>query len=826
MKTSVAFAWLLTAGSVFAAPKDVPRAEASDGNAWAASEWISVVGAPVAGEAEKKHHRAADGTSVFWYRHANAKKVKSATWTATGLGVFELYVNGGDPLGKDFLKPGFTHFAKTKRSFSYDITSRLRTGAGEANDFGAEVSAGWWRDKVCDYAGRKSAFRSVIELTYADGTIEIVGTKASEWQGSVAGPVLHAGIFDGEEFDARASNAVRKPPSKFKPGGCERNEEFCGEILPSAGAEVVLREDLSGKRDMVGRNLVVRPGKAVVVDFGQNCAAVPSFEFRAKRGTVLTALPGEMLNDADKGQHGCDGPKGSVYRANLRMPDDGMRIIYTFAGGGWEKYLPRFTYFGYRYISITATDEVEIRCVKSLPVTSITKAMETGRIETGVVDLNQFFANVYWTQLSNFLSVPTDCPQRNERLGWGADAWIYSEAGSYVADTSRFFRKWTRDLRDGRCENGGYPSAAPQGPWGQETFNFGWADAGVIVPWTVWKMFADRTILEENYAAMAKFVRKLDETKYDFEETLDYIWADWLSCETFESCGNAYGNFYGKWKHDPDAKNYRLFLAACHWLNDARMMAQMAEASGRADDAAWFRESSGRALAHVRSRFLEPDGLLLNPMRHLQTACVFALKFGIVEGSAKTATLALLVKSIRDHGNFMLTGILGTRYLLDALAECGETELCYTLLLQRGNPSWLHSVGHGATTVWERCDGYTAERGFGPVTMNSFNHYAFGAVIGWAYRTAAGIAADPEKPGFKNIIMAPKPDRRLGYMKAEYRSRAGLIKSDWRYEGSQWIWDFTVPTGATASVTLPGETEAKAYSAGSYHIDIPSCKTK
>ena len=248
-------------------------------------------------------------------------------------------------------------------------------------------------------------------------------------------------------------------------------------------------------------------------------------------------------------------------------------------------------------------------------------------------------------------------------------------------------------------------------------------------------------------------------------------------------------------------------------------MARMAEASGRSDDAAWFRESAERALAHIRGRFLEPDGLLLKPMRHLQTACVFALKFDIVEGPAKTATRTLLTKSIRDHGNFMLTGILGTRYLLDALAECGETELCYTLLLQRGNPSWLHSVGHGATTVWERCNGYTKERGFGPVSMNSYNHYAFGAVIAWVYRTAAGIAADPEKPGFRNIIMAPKPDRRLGYVKAEYRSRAGLVKSAWRYEGSRWIWDFTVPAGATATVILPGESESKIYPAGSYHIE-------
>ena len=810
----------LAAGLALVGCEECKRVEALDAKAWEASEWISVAGAPVAGEAERKHQRAADGTSVFRYRHVNAKDVKSAKWMTAGLGVYQLYLNGGLPLGKDFLKPGHTHPWKTKRSFTYDITPRLRKGKGEANDFGVEVSAGWWRDQIVGFAREKSGFRGVIEFTYEDGTTELVGSKASEWYGCIAGPVKHAGIFDGEEYDAReAANCARRPQGEFAPGGCARNDEFQGEILPSEGAEVCLRFDLAKDRDMVRRDLVVKPGEPLVLDFGQNCAAVPFFSFRAKRGTVLTALPGEMLNDADKGQRGCDGPKGSVYRENLRMPDDGMRVVYTFAGGqDWEVYCPAFTFFGYRYLSITATDEVEIRAVASVPVTSITKEMETGRLETGVADVNRFISNVYWGQLSNYLSVPTDCPQRNERLGWAADTQVFCEAGAFNADTSRFFRKWTRDLRDGCCAEGGYPSVAPLAQYGGETFNLGWADVGVIVPWTVWKMFGDRTILEENFEAMSRFVRKLDETKYDFEGKLGYIYADWLSYETFETCGNSFGD-WGKWKDDPDAKNYRRYLAACYWLYDARLMVQMANALGKSEDAAWFQGSADRALAYIREKFVEPDGLLLKPMRNLQTACVFALHFGVVEGEAKAATLELLKTNIREHGDCLQTGFLGTSFLMDALSECGETELCYTLLLQHKNPSWFYSVDQGATTVWERWNSYTKEGGFGPVGMNSFNHYAYGQVLGWMYRNIAGIAADPAAPGFRNIIMRPLPDRRLGSAKAEYRSRAGLITSAWRYEGEKWIWDFTVPEGATASVTLPGETAAKPYAAGTYHIE-------
>jgi alpha-L-rhamnosidase len=783
-----------------------------------AAVWLSVPEAPVYDGPVGEDTRADGGTSWFACTFTNESEVVSARWTVTGLGVFEAYANGVR-VGNDFLKPGFTHYAKTKYSFAYDVTDCLAKPKGAVNTLSAEVSAGWWRDKIVTpsrnvaargFTGKKSAFHGELELVFADGRRSVLGTNTNDWRCGIAGAVTHAAIFDGEEYDARLTDPVWGEGLRSVP---EANAEFKGEILPSCGAEIVLRRDLAMTRGPYS----LKKGETLVVDFGQNCAAVPEFAFRAGRGTVLTVLPAEMLNDADKGVRGCDGPKGSVYRANLRMPEKGMRIVYTFAGSGKETYMPRFTFFGYRYLSLTATGDVEIERIASIPVSSVTREMETGMIEVGDASLNRFVKNVRWGMLSNYLSVPTDCPQRNERLGWSADTQVFCETGSYLADTRRFFAKFTRDLRDSRCADGGYPSVAPFSQYGNETFSLGWADAGVIVPWTVWRHFGDESIVRENWDAMAKFVRKLDETKYDFEAKLHFIYADWLSYEKFETCGNRFGD-WGKWRHHPDARNYRLFLAACYWLYDARLMAEMGKAIGKAEEARWFEQSAKRAMAHLRERFVEPDGLLLKPMRDLQTACVFALKHGVVEGAAKDATKALLMKSIAEHGGCLQTGFLGTSFLMDVLAGEGEWDAAYSLLLNRKHPSWLYSVDQGATTVWERWNSYTKKDGFGPVSMNSFNHYAYGAVLAWVFRHAAGIAPDRSTPGFRKLHLAPRPDRRLGWIKAEYRSAAGLVKSAWRYEGDEWVWEFTVPEGAVADVVLPWDPKPAVYGSGVHRI--------
>ena len=820
--------------------------EALDASAWDNSIWISVVDAPVVTNRRETKDRAADGASWFLSTVKNEQKVVAAKWMTSGLGVYEIYLNG-QPVGNEYLKPGFTHVLKTRRSFTYDLTDAFKCGAGAENVLSAQVTPGWWADKIVTPAGdgfygTKCAFRGVLELTYADGSKKLYGTDLENWKAGIAGPVKHSAIFDGEEYDARELMGYDTPEKLSTP---EENKEFKGEILPTNGAEVYLRHDLTlspveaytwkdvegakenefGKvvilqKFAAGEPITVKAGETLVVDFGQNCAGIPSFEFKAKEGTVLTCLPGELLNDGNGAtSRGMDGPEGSVHRTNLRTPATAFLMKYTFgAGEKFVKYHPTRTFYGYRFASITATDDVTIKSVTSIPVTSIAQDLEIGKITTGDESINKLISNTYWGQLSNYLSVPTDCPQRNERLGWTADTQVFTETGSFFANTLTFFHKWMRDMRDSQHPLGGFPGVAPYAQYGNEYMRLGWADAGIIVPWTIWKQFDDKQIVDENWEAMDLFMKRIYETKYDHEtlrsENGNYHWADWLSYEPLESCG---GGIYDNGKLRPEAVDYWNYLCSSYWVIDATMMRDMAAATGR--DAAKYQQIADEGKAYIKENFINADGTfkteILNTM---QTPALFALKNGIVEGEAKAKMIERLRQNFVEHDNCLQTGFLGTSILMATLTENGMADIAYELLFQRKNPSWLYSVDNGATTIWERWNSYMVDKGMGPRGMNSFNHYAYGCVCEWIWETAAGISSDPATPGFKHIIMKPVPDKRLGHLTAEYNSAAGLIKSAWKYEGDKWIWEFTIPEGAKATVTLPGETESKKYESGTYTL--------
>ena len=824
------------------------KTDALEDDAWAVSEWISAADAPVMTYSEESD-RSADGTSWFVSETENKKAVESVKWMTTGLGVYTLFLNG-TLVGNEFLKPGFTHAAKTKRSFTYDITDAFAKKAGAMNVLSAQVTPGWWADKIVNGYGQKPAFRAVLEITYKDGTVERLGTDCEHWKAGVAGPVTHASIFDGEEYDARILPGYATPDKLSTP---EINTQFQGEILPSEGAEVYLRKDLtlrlvrayvwegvSGavesedpgeaafgtvviKREYSRGDVIdLNPGETLVVDFGQNAAAVPCFRFKAAEGTELTCLPGEILNDGNGARsRSVDGPEGSVHRYNLRMPD-GMRLRYIFDDtDDYVEYCPQCTFFGYRFISVTATAPVRIASVLSIPVTSITTDMETGTLSTGSPSINQLISNTLWSQRSNYLSVPTDCPQRNERQGWTADTQVFTCTGSFFADTDAFLRKWMRDMRDSQSDTGAFPGVAPTAQYGNDMMRLGWADAGIIVPWTIWKQFGDEQIVRENWESMERFMRHVDETRYDhtalLEENKNYQWADWLSCEPLESClGLAFDSWYLPL---PDAVNYWQYLGASYWAMDAAMMADMASAIG--EDAEFYDRMATSAKSYLKETFLDADGRfktdILNTM---QTPALFALKNGLVEGEARERMIAGLRQNFAEHGNCLQTGFLGTSILMSTLTANGMADIAWDLLFQDKYPSWLYSVQNGATTIWERWNSYTKENGLGPLGMNSFNHYAYGCVCQWIWETAAGIASDPAAPGFKHIIMSPIPDKRLGSLDASYKSAAGLIKSSWRYHGDRWVWHFTIPSGSTATVTLPGETQSKEYPAGSHTVKM------
>ena len=804
-------AWTESAPAVF-------ETALTDKAAWAKADWISVDD-PARGDRD---------TAAFLKQVANGKAVREAWWFVTGLGVFEAYVNG-EPVShlrgcgtrvRDALKPGFTHCGKRRHYFSYDVTHLFKTGAGETNTLSALVTEGWWRDQITGHCGKESAFRAVLVLRYDDGSEDIVGTDNS-WRAFYGGPVMKAEIFYGEDYDARfaadwnawASGAA-KIPDDLKPARV--NTEFIGETVPLKGLSIRQRDDIAlapvsirvwsgiegADADHYGRVRVVReyrdgdelkvyPGENLQFDFGQNAAAVPDFVFSAARDTALTVRVSEMLNDGDGAfSRKNDGPEGELYKRNYR--DARSEAHYTFVGAEEETYRPSFTFFGYRYLSIAATNVVTVRRVRSVPVTSVHKCAETGSIETAVPILNRLVANGVWGQRSNYLSVPTDCPQRNERLGWAADTQVFTPTACYNANVYSFLSKWMDDMADSQHPDGGYPGVAPLAQYGSNNAAVGWADAGIIVPHVLWRMFGDTSVIDDHWDSMVRYLDRLDRHEGPNPEP----WGEWLAYE----------------RNDHEIKCY---LASAFWVWDALMMRQMAAATGRKADEARFADSEAKARAAFKAKYLDEKGEIL-PTYKCQAAAVYALYLDLVEGGAYEATKADLLANIKAHGDCLQTGFLGTAILLNALAKAGAADVAYTLLLQRKNPSWLYSIDQGATTFWERWNSYTKESGFGDAHMNSFNHYAYGAVVSWMYAAMAGIREDLAAPGFRHFFLQPLPDPRVPSVKASYDSAGGLIESAWEYgPDGKWTWTYTIPANTTATVILP-DGRAFERKAGTY----------
>lgn len=373
-------------------------------------------------------------------------------------------------------------------------------------------------------------------------------------------------------------------------------------------------------------------------------------------------------------------------------------------------------------------------------------------------------------------------------------------------------------MRDSQNATGAFPSVAPAAQMGRNFMRLGWADAGIIVPYVVWKQFGDNEIVNENWDAMLKYLNHVNETRFDHyamkSEHGKFQYADWLSYEALESHGTSYRDKNGLY---PETIDYWNFLGASYWAMDAEMMRDMAKASGR--DAAPFEKMLADARQYIKITFFNEDGSFkTDVLNTMQAPALFTLRNNILDGKAKENLIGRLKDNFKEKGNRLQTGFLGTSILLPTLSDNGMNDIAYELLFQRENPSWLYSIDNGATTIWERWNSYTKEKGMAPKGMNSFNHYAYGVVCEWIWETAAGIAADPSTPGFRNIIMKPVPDRRLGHLDAVYKSEAGEIRSSWKYEGDIWTWNFTVPEGTTALVTLPGEKQPKLYQAGSHSI--------
>lgn len=762
------------------------------------------------------------GIPLFRKAFTTKGAVKSAKLYASGLGVFDLFMNGhrvgvdGTEV-YDELKPGWTDYRKEVNYMTYDVTPLMREGD---NVLGAQVSNGWWAGPIAHgmYGTPALGFIAKLRIEYEDGSVEHVVTN-TEWASSFCGPVMMGDIYNGETYDARRESNWTSPEYDASGWNCTAvNTDFRGEITAFRGQTVRVREafcltpkaitvyegakptgttygEINVTRTLGGtETLRLKAGETALFDLGQNMTGWVRFTVKGDAGTKLRVKFGEMLNDNGASDRLNDGPGGSLYTYNLRTA--GATLYYTLRGAEeGETFHPSNTFFGFRYCEVTTTSDVEITSLEGQFVGS--ELEEHATFETSHPDVNQLYSNIRWSQRDNFLSIPTDCPQRDERLGWTGDIQVFGRTATYHADTRAFLRKWLNDLRQSQREDGAYPEIAPfPNFWGFGTG--GWADAGVIVPWTVYLMTGDQAVLGECYASMTRYM-------------------DWLSLQgDGQYKYNGAGTSTGDWLsyENTDAR----YVCVCHYANVAQLMSKIAGALSQSPADAYHADSLKYAelydniRAEWQGRYLDGNGQLTIST---QTSYLMALKFGLLPETSVERAREILRGKIENNGYKLSTGFIGTSLLCQTLSEQGMDDLAYDLLLQRENPSWLYSVDQGATTVWERWDSYTKEGGFNKHewNMNSFNHYSYGVVAEWMFRRVAGIESDEAQPGFKHFFLMPTPDdrtyfpagqERITSAKASHRSGYGLIRSEWeRGDDGRIAYVATVPANTTATLYLP-----------------------
>ncbi len=747
------------------------------------------------------------GLQTFLKRFTPREGVKSAILRITSLGIFEAMLNGrriGTEGIYDELMPLWTDYRYRVFEVEYDLMPYLKK-RGE-NTFAARVSNGWWAGRISFgfYGFKAPSLCAEIEMAYKDGSVELIATDEA-WEAAVAGPVLAADIWDGEYFDARIADPAAAPESvEWKPA--EIFKDYTCEVVPFEGERVRVNEYMKPMSAVVWRNtkkngsdfgeiiatkkvagegcetLRLRAGQHLMLDFGQNMVGRPSLAVKAANGTRIDCLFAEMLNDSGDRSRGNDGPKGSIYIENYRSALS--RLTYIAAASGSRKQLnifkPLHTFYGFRYIEITADRDIEVECVTGEVVGSCLDGL--GSFECSNAEVNKLYSNIEWGMKGNYLSAPTDCPQRDERLGWTGDTQIFCGAASYIADTYSFLRRWLGDARDSQRGYGGaYCDVIPR-VFGNPGGNAAWGDAGLIVTYKLWLMYGKEEVVAENYDAMEDYMRYLEQFGLEGPNT---AYGDWLN-------------------YDVTDKRY---VAVCYYAYDASLMEKFSHILGKSDRAEYYHELFCRIVAHYKEKYVSDGEIQIKT----QTGYLLPLAFDMLDGELREKSVELLKQKIIDNNYTLSTGFVGTGILNQTLSKLGLDDLAYSLLLQTADPSWLYSVRQGATTVWERWNSYTKETGFGNVGMNSFNHYAYGVVAEWMYSSMAGILPDEAQPGFdEHFVLSPRPDTRAESEMPKGQSRITMasasyrgISSRWEYENGRFVWSFIVPQGSTARVEFP-----------------------
>ena len=725
--------------------------------------------------------------------------VKSAVLRITSLGNFEAILNGnrvGHDGIYDELAPLWTDYKHRVFEYKYDILPYLKR-KGE-NTFAARVSSGWWSGRISNgyYGYKKTAICAEIEITYKDGTTDIIATDES-WNTAVAGPVLYADIWNGEYFDATikdpcvyCESTTWTSAEKFTDYTCDivdfEGEKVCVTEYIAPKSAVVYRGTKNNGTDFgeikvakktVGDNcecITLKAGQTMVLDFGEDIVGRPSLAIRALHGTKIKCFFAEMLNDSGDKSRGNDGPKGSLYIENYRSALS--RFNYVAASENSRRQLniikPLHTFYGFRYMEISADKDINIECITAEVLGA--NLDYTGTFECSNAKVNKLYQNIVRGMKGNYLGIPTDCPQRDERYGWTGDTEVFCGAASYIADTYDFLSKYLGDMRDSQIgRDGAYADICPAVFAEKFCGTAAWGDAGIIIPYKLWLMYGDDTVIRQHYDSMEEYMCYIE--RKNGLNGANAWYADWLSYEQTD----------------------KLYVSICYYYNNAVIMQRFSEILSKASRAEYYKDLSEKILAHYCEKYVVNNEITETS----QTAYLLPLYFDMLDDKVRENAIKNLEKKIVDNGYKLSTGFLGTGVLCQTLAKVGLNDLAYSLLLQEDDPSWLYSVNQGATTIWERWNSYTKSDGFGDVKMNSFNHYAYGAVAEWMYSTMAGIKPDPESVGFdENFILAPIPDsqKRITSVKASYRS----IVSEWHYEDECFVWRIVIPDG-TARVEFP-----------------------
>lgn len=689
---------------------------------------------------------------VFVREFPAGKEIKRALLSVTAMGVYEARLNG-ERVGDFVLAPGWTVYKKRLQYQTYDVSKLL----DRENRLEVTVGKGWYRSPMpgwCNEEGKAeraaepAGLIAQLEIAYEDGSEEVIYTDES-WKAGES-RIRFSEIYDGETYDAGFE------PGEFLPAVCFAYTG--GTLIPQQGEKIREQEHVAASR------VFTTPAGETVVDFGQEVTGYVCFTVDARAGERVEISHGEML---DK--------EGNFYNSNYRSAK--AKINYTCREGR-QTYKPFMTFFGFRYIRLDRFPGTP--AAEQFTAIAVHSDMKrTGYLRSSDALLNRLFSNIVWGQKGNFLDVPTDCPQRDERLGWTGDAQAFVRTASYNYDVEKFFTKWLADMAADQLPDGSIPHVIPAMSVGSGSA--AWDDASTICPWQIYLTYGNAAILRQQFDCMKKYVGFITASTQD-----PCLWTGGTHFEDWLGLDAPVGSYKGSSRAD--------FIASAFYAHSTDLVVRAGKVLG--EDVSEYEKLHGKIVQAFRTAF---------PDYRTQTEHVLAVHFGLAQDAQKTADD--LAEMVLSCGSRLETGFVGTPYLLHVLSSYGHTELAYTLLLRREYPSWLYPVTKGATTVWEHWDGVMENGDFWSDDMNSFNHYAYGSVADWVYEVAAGIKPVEAEPGFARIQIAPHPDARLGWLEASLETRHGLVRSRWEWveENGEKKLRYEITTPSPARIVIEGK---------------------